>query len=216
MVSLDPGEGAAGDAASGHWLELLANGLTFDLVGLAPGAGVDMPPQSHSFGLPEDFQGSRMEAITLQPGPHIAAGGAMVPVVRSLAWLAAQLTGLPDTRAVAWHAARSWCAPAHYRDSVQRWIDGGVFPGLGLAAFVPMPDGGMQTQGLALFTGQELRLEPEVTADRAAGAKIGLRLMHWMVEHGRLTGPESLAGPDGLPLRLEPSENGRYVRVWRG
>jgi hypothetical protein len=119
-------------------------------------------------------------------------------------------------QAVAWHAARSWSGPAHYRESVLRWIDGGVFPGLGLAAFVPMPDGGMQSQGLALFTGQELRLEPDLTEDRAAGAKVGLRLMHWLVEHGRLEGPELLPGPDGLPLRLELSDNGRFVRVWRG
>ena len=113
-------------------------------------------------------------------------------------------------------AARSWCAPAHYRDSVLRWIEGGVFPGLGLAALVPTPDGGMHSQGLALFTGQELRLEPDLASDRATGAKIGLRLMHWLVEHGRLEAPERIPGPDGEPLRMEPSSNGRFVRVWRG
>ena len=97
-----------------------------------------------------------------------------------------------------------------------RWIEGGVFPGLGLAALTPMPDGGMQSQGLALFTGQELRLEPELAADRTAGAKVALRLMHWLVEHGRLEAKETLPGPDGRPLHLEPSANGRFVRVWRG
>ena len=95
-------------------------------------------------------------------------------------------------------------------------IEGGVFPGLGLAALVPTPDGGMHSQGLALFTGQELRLEPDLASDRATGAKIGLRLMHWLVEHGRLEAPERIPGPDGEPLRMEPSSNGRFVRVWRG
>ena len=220
-VSLDPtagsaaGGGGTGDG-QGNWLELLANGLTFDLVGLAPGAASDVPPRGHMFGLPEEFETARMEAVRLQPGPHLAEGRAMLPVVRSLAWLAAQLAGLPGTRAVAWHAARSWCATGQYRDSVLRWIEGGVFPGLGLAALVPTPDGGMHSQGLALFTGQELRLEPDLASDRATGAKIGLRLMHWLVEHGRLEAPERIPGPDGEPLRMEPSSNGRFVRVWRG
>ena len=78
-----------------------------------------------------------------------------------------------------------------------------------------MPDGGLQSQGIALFTGQELRLEPELVVDRAAAAKVALRLMHWMVETGTLREEARLTGPDGLPLRLEPSENGRFVRAWR-
>jgi hypothetical protein len=218
-ISLDPAandDRVNGPAGPGTWLELLANGLTFDLVGLAPGASASAPDPGHAFGFAAGFEAGPMEAVTLQPGPHLAAGAAMLPVVRSLALLAARLAALPGTRAVAWHPARCWCEPEHYRASVLRWIEGGVFPGLGLASLVPMPDGGMQSQGLALFTGQELRLEPELAEDRAAGAKIALRLMHWLVEHGRLDSAERLPGPDGLPLRLEPSGNGRFVRVWRG
>ena len=218
-VSHDPadhGAGGNGVAEAASWVELLANGLTFDLVGLAPGRPADRPPSGPAFGLPDGFEAESLEAITLQPGPHLVAGGAMLPVVRSLAWLSALLTDLPGVRAVGWHPAPCWSAPSHFRDSVLRWIEGGVFPGLGLAALAPMPDGGMQSQGLALFTGQEMRLEPELVADRAAGAKIGLRLMHWMVENGRVDDIEVISCPDGQPLRLEPSANGRIVRVWRG
>lgn len=218
-ISFDPATEADRDKQAdnaGDWIELVANGLTFDLAGLAPGPPLDPPPQGHAFGLPASTETGWLEAITLRPGAHLAAGGRVVPVVRSLAWLAARLTDLPGTRAVAWHAARSWCDPALYRDSVLRWIDGGVFPGLGLASLAPMPDGGMQSQGLALFHGQELRLEPELVDDRAAAAKAALRLMPWLVEHGRLDAEERLTGPDGRPLRLEPSRNGRFVRVWRG
>lgn len=218
-ISHDPGGGEGrgdGPAGAGDWLELLANGLTFDLVGLAPGRTAPSPVAGNAVGLPAGFDPVGMQAITLQPGPHLAAGGAMLPVVRSLAWLAARLADLPGTRAVAWHPARSWCDPAHFRDSVLRWIDGGVFPGLSLASLTPMPDGGMQSQGLALFTGQELRLEPDVADDRAAGAKIALRVMHWLVESGAVENEERLAVFDGRTLRLAPSDNGRFVRVWRG
>lgn len=218
-ISLDPADDpdrGSGPEEAGHWLELLANGLTFDLTGLAPGPSAEPPPQGDAFGLAEGFEAARMEAILLQPGPHLTEGAAMPPVVRSLAWLTARLADLPGTRAVVWHAARCWCEPAHFRDSVLRWIEGGVFPGLGLASLAPMPDGGMQSQGLTLFAGQELRLEPELAEDRAEGAKIALRLMHWLVEHGPLDGPERATGPGGQALRLEPSSNGRFVRVWRG
>ena len=211
-MSHDPAE----TGGEGGWLELLVSGLTFDLYGLAPRPGTDPPPRRHEFGLPADFYEGRLEAVTLQPGPHLAEGATMLPVVRSLARLAAQLCALPGVRAVAWHPASSWCAPQHFRDSVDRWLEGGVFPGLALAALAAMSDGGMQSQGLALFTGQEVRLEPDAADSPASAAKLGLRLMHWLVEHGELTGPETLPGPEGQQFQLDPSEDGRIVRVWKG
>jgi hypothetical protein len=211
-VSHDPGE-TSGDCA---WLELLVSGLTFDLKGLAPGPGTDPPKRRHEFGLPADFYEGRLEAVTLQPGPHLVEGATMLPVVHSLAGLAAQLCALASVRAVAWHPASSWCAPQHFRDSVNRWLEGGVFPGLALAALAAMADGGMQSQGLALFTGQEFRLEPDVADDPASTAKLGLRLMHWLVEHGPVAGPETLPGPEDQRFQLDPSADGRIVRVWRG
>ena len=218
-ISLDPlAESAAPTAgASGEetWLELLASGLTFDLVGLAPGDGAQAPPARHAFGLPADFQEQRFEAVTLRPGPHLAGGEAMLPVIRCLAWLAARLATLPGTQAVVWHAARCWSAPQPFRAGVQRWVEGGAFPGLSLAALADSPDGAMQSEGLSLFIGQELRLEPDLLDDRAAGGKLALRLMHWLVESGPLTAPQSLTGPDGQALRIEPSSNGRFVRVWK-
>jgi len=214
-ISHDPAASSA-DPAGDSWLELIANGLTFDVTGLAPGQPAGVPPQGHGYGLPPGFDGGRLEAITLQLGPHLAEGATMLPVVRTLAWLTARLAGLQNVRAVAWHSARCWSSPEHFRDSVLRWTEGGVFPGLGLAALMPAPDGSMQSEGLALFTGQEVRLEPELVEDRAAAARTALRLLHWLVEHGRLAEQETITGPDGEPLRLEPSANGRFVRVWRG
>ena len=231
-VSLDPVAGGGRKSAAGgsaknstrvqngahelRWLEVLANGLTFDLAGFAPGIAAPHPPQGHGFGLPAGFQAAGLEALTLQPGPHLAGGITMPPVVRSLAWVAAILAALPEARAVAWHPARTWCAPQQFRDSVLRWVEGGVFPVFSLAALAPTPDGGMQSEGLALFTGQELRLEPELAEDRMVGARLGLRLLHLFAEQGRITEPEALTGPEGQRLRIEPSPNGRFVRVWKG
>lgn len=220
-ISFDPSlDGAAGedptDSAGRIWLELLTNGLTFDLIGLAPGPPAEPPPCVHGYALAANAAAAGMDAVTVCLGPHLAGGHAMPPVVRSLAWLAAILTEIEGVEAVAWHPARSWCGAGYFRDGVLRWVEGGVFPGLGLTALTAAPDGGMQSEGLALFAGQDLRIEPELTLDKAEAAKMGVRLIDYMVEAGPIEEPRRLVGPDGRPLRLEPSPNGRFVRVWRG
>nr|WP_166175767.1 hypothetical protein [Altererythrobacter segetis] len=198
------------------WLELLASGLTFDLVGLRPGPPSEPPPCVHAYALAANAEAAGLEAITMRPGPHLAGGHTMLPVVRSLAWLAATLSEIEGVEAVAWQPARSWSGPAYFRGGVLRWIEGGVFPGLGLTALAVTPDGGMQSEGLSLFAGQDLRIEPELMLDKAEGAKIGVRLIDFLVEAGPIDAPQRVTGPDGQALRLEPSANGRFIRVWRG
>lgn len=213
-ISHDPRQSGTGSASDRRcWLELLTGGLTFDLVGLAGGPPAPPPPREHSFGLQLESGAAQLEAITLQPGPHLAAGGAMLPVVRSLASLAASLAELPGVVAVAWHPGRCWSAPRQFRDSVARWMEGGVFPAFSLAALAATPDGALQSEGLALFTGQELRIEPGLAHSTAEAGKIGLRLLHWLFEHGTLTEEVQIAAPDRSPVRLAPSDDGTLVRA---
>ena len=214
-VSFDPLPGNP-DSSHGvsHWLEILASGLTYDLVGLAPGPPAESPPRSR--GLASEDWVDAAEAVALRPGPHLASGAGMVPVVRMLASLAAELSGLKGVVAVAWHPARCWSAPEVFRENVGRWIEGGVFPGLTLASVALSPDRGLHSEGLALFTGQELRLEPEIVEDRTEAVKLAVRLLDFLVEHGRVHASQTVVGPGGMALRIEPSENGRFVRVCRG
>ena len=217
-ISLEPdweGPSTSGAAQAARWVELLTNGLTFDLEGITPGESQPLPPRGFAYGLPAAFPQGPLEAISVRPGPHIAAGGRMLPVVRGTAWLAARLAALPNVQAVAWHPARTWSGPQHFRDSVVRWAEGGAFPGLGLTALAPTPEGGLQSEGLALFTGQELRLDPRLVTDRAAGARLALRLLHWLVENGGLEREATLTGPSGEPLLLGPSSSGRFVDAWQ-
>lgn len=211
-ISLDP---AADGGQEEGWLELLANGLTFDLSGLAPQAPIDVPATVHSFGLSPAIDIGRHQAVLITPGPHLAAGGAMFPVVRTLAMIAAHLAELDGVDAVAWHPARAVSDAEYFRRGVLRWIEGGAFPGLGLSALVSTPEGGLASEGLSLFTGQELRLAPDIVADRADGAKIALRLLNWLVENGRVTEPLEFTGPSGETLRLEGGSNGTIVDVRR-
>jgi hypothetical protein len=197
-------------------MELLANGLTFDCTGLAPQAGSKLPDLAHTYGLSADFGETAHQAILIQPGPHLAAGGAMFPVVRTLAMIAAHLVSVDGVEAVAWHSARAVSDADYFRSSVLRWIEGGAFPGLGLTSLEPDEDGGLRSEGLSLFTGQELRMHPEMVSDRAEASKIALRLLNWLVENGRITESFVFTGPSGETLRLEPSDNSAIVDVWSG
>ncbi len=212
-VSFDPsGEGGEEEG----WLELLANGLTFDCSGLVPQEGSAMPDLAHSYALPPGFKASEHEAIIVRPGPHLTAGRAMFPVVRTLAMIAATLVRLEGVRAVAWHPARAAVEGGFFRRSVTRWIEGGAFPGLGLTALSQDADGGLRSEGLAMLTGQELHLRAEVAGDAGERSKIALRLLDWLVENGRITESFVLTGPSGETLRLEPVDNSAIVEVWRG
>jgi hypothetical protein len=217
-VTFDPGDGvgvAEGKVAEAPvWLELLASGLSFDLSGLAPGPPAETPPHRRSLGLAEaELHG--LDAITVYPGPHLAGGAGLLPIVRTLAALGASLAKMEGVRAIGWHSSRCWSEPDLYREGVDRWLEGGVFPALTLTSLTLSSDGGMHSEGLALFTGQELRLEPEIAGDQAGAAKLAVRLIDHLVERGRIAGRETIVGADGAPLRLEPSANGQFVRVWR-
>ncbi|MWV28127.1 hypothetical protein [Aurantiacibacter rhizosphaerae] len=190
--------------------------MTFDLTGLAPQPGSSQPGTVHTFGTAPGFDPAQYEAIMIQPGPHLAAGGTMFPVVRTLAMVAATLAQMDNVQAVAWHPARAVSNADYFRRSVMGWIEGGAFPGLGLAALFPTDTGGLQSEGLSLFTGQELYMTPEVVTDRAEASKIALRLLNWLVENGRITQSFDFTGPSGETLRLEPVDNSGIVEVWRG
>jgi hypothetical protein len=206
------------DAGSGgrQWAELLANGLTFDLSGLAPGPAESAEGGAHFYGYDQQPDLTGCEALRLVPGPHLVSGGPMIPVIRCLAWLAAELATLDGLLGILWQPAHTVSAPAYFREGVTRWIGGGAFPGLGLTALVPQDDGSMISEGLALFTGQELVLDKAIAPDRAQAAKLAVRLLHWLVETGRIEQTQSLTGPSGETLMLEPDLQQGLVRVWSG
>lgn len=211
-VSYDPG---TTDSSSGeNWLELLINGLTFDLRGLAGGAAAGMPAFRHKFGL--DDVPDAVEAVSLTVGPHLAGGEGMMPVVRSQLALALRLAALPGLVAIAWTPARSAMAAHYFKSLVSAWLEGGAFPALGLTAFTLALDGGLQSEGLSFLIGQEVRLEPELVEDGLAATKLAVRLVNELVESGAVSGRLEITGPDGAPLILEPSANSTFVRVRPG
>lgn len=208
-------EPAGRGSAPPGWLELLCDGMTFDLAGLAPADPAPLPALDYRFDCPADLLASRKAALRLVPGPHLEPGANTLPVVRTMAGLGAALARvLPDIRAFAWGPSGSLIGPGFFATTVEAWLAGGPFPALGFTAFRPTLDDGLQSVGLAFFTGQELRIEPALATDRTAATRLGVRLVNLLVGAGPLAQAEHVTAPDSRPLRLEPSPNGRFVRVF--
>ncbi len=206
--------------------------MTFELTGLRPGQASALPANAHYLGLDPAIGSSPLEAIALHPGPHLAGGEGLLPVVRATAAVGAALAGLPGVRAVSWHAAHSWVGAAYFVHAIEEWLGGGAFPALGLTALVRGDDGSFTSEGLALLIGQEVRVEPRSAHEilrrnatgrknsggsagtEAASARLALRAIHSLVLSGAISAPTHLTGPDGEPLRAEPSADLRLVRVW--
>lgn len=221
----DVGEGHAAEGgrfrishsptASAGWVELLASGLAFDLAGLAPGEGVSPPPPVHLFGFDQAPILVPDAALHLAVGAHLSGGSGLLPVVRTMVALGARLARLDGAVAVGWYPARSVIEAGLFCRMIDGWLAGGAFPALGLTALARDPDGGLRSEGLAHFIGQELRIEPHHGEPLADAAKLALRLIHGFVESGPVSAAFEATGLNGSRLLVEPSANRNFIRVWR-
>ncbi|MBS0481167.1 MAG: hypothetical protein JSR96_03265 [Proteobacteria bacterium] len=217
VIAAGKGRAIAGGFAISHrpdpaegWLELLASGLTFDCHGLIPGEAQTIPPPGALLGLDAIPPG---EATTLQPGPHIAAGRGLLPVVRVMVGVASRLAALDGVVAAYWWPAGSWMEPAYFRRVIGDWLSGGAFPALGLTSLRREGDGAMVSRGLGLLIGQELRFEPQQALSAGAVARISVRLIHELIGGGALTRPQEFIGPDGELLLATPTRDSHYLHV---
>ncbi|SHN49373.1 hypothetical protein SAMN02745193_00325 [Erythrobacter sanguineus] len=198
------------------WVELLRDGLTFDLHGLAPGAACGTPDIAHRFDLATTPDGDCFESLVIAPGPHLAGGGRSVPVLRAMLALARDLSlHFPDLAAVYWGPSRSAIGRRFFESVITAWLDGGAFPALGLTAFEESDDGALQSVGLAFWIGQELRIEPPLSIDKVAATRLGVRLINQLVIVGGIGESERIIAPDGTRLVMQASRNSRFVRVRR-
>lgn len=194
----------------GNWAELLAGGLTFDCRGLAPGRAGVHPGKAALLGLPDAPAG---EVVTLEPSPHLAEGGGLLPVVRALAGLGAQLAGMPGVLGAYWRPAHCWMTPKYFRGVVQDWLKGGPFPALGLTSLQQARDGAMVSVGLDYLIGQELFFLPNRRLAPAAVARIAVRLVNDLLATGPLREPLELTGPEGERVAIKPILGGRQLQV---
>ncbi len=195
------------------WIELLSMGLTFDCEGLAPAAGLHLPPRIQTFGLPKLIERRTFEAIGVRPGPHLVEGARLLPLIRGLVALGEQLAQLPGVNAVCWHPAASWMEPGYFMRIAREWLGGGAFPALGLTTLARLEDGSLLSRGLACISGQEIQLEPKHGASAAQAARLAVRLIDELVCAGPLIGEAAYSGPEGEVLHASAEAGGTLVRV---
>lgn len=196
------------DSGGDGWVELLRDGLTFDLVGLAPGAGAVIESMPRRYGLPETAAGAGFEALALRLGPHLAGAERLLPVVRTVAGVAMELSGLPGVEAVGWLPSHSLCNPAWFRAGVSAWLDGGPFPSLALSGLERAEDGMLHSHGLAFLTGQEFALAPGCETSPQDDGHTAIRLTDWLVANGSVTETCEVELVGIGPVRLEPEPDG--------
>jgi hypothetical protein len=210
-----PAKSGAG-AQDEVWLELLREGLTFDLRGLADGPSRPIPAIAHRFDFSAAAAAGGLEALSIVPGPHLAGGERSMPVLRGMLALARDLTQhFAQLQAVFWPPSHSAIGRRYFESVITAWLDGGAFPALGLTAFDEMPDGALQSVGLGFWIGQELRIEPPLTTDKVAATRLGVRLINQLVIVGGQDESERIIAPDGTRLVMRPSRNRDFIRVLR-
>ncbi len=198
------------------WIELLREGLTFDLRGIAPGKSCEFPEFEHRFDL-EDAPGAfRLDSLLLEPGQHLLGAESTMPVVQCMIALTRDLVHhFDDLVAVVWPPSKSAIGRRFFESISTAWLEGGAFPALGLTAFREAIDGALQSVGLEFWIGQELRIEPPLSADKVAATRLAVRIINQLIVVGGLEESERIVAPDGTRLVMRPSRNGKFVRVWR-
>lgn len=202
QVSFDPADSEA-VVVSSDWLELLVDGLTFDLLGLAPGRSLTVPAPRHAFGL-ERARVVACEAIGLAPGPHLAGAANAMPVVRTLLRLGAALAAQwPEMLGTVWLPAVSAMRRELFISATDAWLAGGPFPALGLTGIEECGGGQLASDGLAFFIGREVVLDRALSVDRVAATRLLVRLVDRLIAAPPLAGSATIALDGGGQLRLQ-------------
>lgn len=190
----------------GGWLELLRDGLTFDLEGLAPGAAHASPDITNWYGM--NAGAADLASITLSAGPHLAGAQHLLPVVRVAAALLADLAEAPGVRAIAWLPAGCASDPQWFAKAIHAWIAGGPFPALALSALHRAEDGAFHSKGLAFLMGHEFRLTGTSKLPCNEAARIAIRLTDWFVAHGVPAEPREITLEGVGAIWLAPQPHG--------
>ena len=195
-------------------ISLQRSGLAFDLVGLAPGPAIPVPEMQALDSEGDPIAPSRAQAASLRLGPHICAGKHSLAVLREWFAMAHGLAQRFDALMVCWVPGGVAIPIDRLGSHLAQWDARGQVPVGLLASFRRTLDGAFQSHGLQYFTGQEFRIEAALAGSQ--DEPLARLLFAHLFFAGRQDETGQLTAPDGHALRLEPSRNGRYVRVWPG
>lgn len=197
-------------SADAGWVELLRDGLTFDVHGLAAGPAQPVPEICAAVGLDRSAT-AECSVLTLAPGPHLAGAHRLLPVIRVAADLLADLARIGPAKAIVWLPARLMVRVDLFERAIQPWLQGGPFPAPAFVALHGDGDGGLRSEGLNFFIEQEFSLLPAAPENAASLARVAIRLIDWLVAHGPVSiSTEAVLAGTGAVF-LEVPESGRIL-----
>jgi hypothetical protein len=106
--------------------------------------------------------------------------------------------------------------PSYFARAMLGWLSGGAFPALGLTSIERTADGGVRSEGLSFFIGQEVLMDGRSGETPVDTMRIASRVIDHLVRKHGIVSLQELQGPSGERLFAEPDLNGQVVRVWRG
>lgn len=165
--------------------DILCDGLGFALRALAPAPALALDRIALAPGLPAGFAPEAHALVTVAPAIDLAGAGRLLPVVRVLSGLILALRAMPGLVAVVWLPAQQAMTPDWFARAVDPWLAGGPFPALALAGLV-RGEQAIESRGLSYFMGQEFALSPRAGRLEEADMRAAVRLIDWMVAHGRV------------------------------
>ena len=186
-------------------LEIVANGLVFELDGLAPAA-------ARCESGPDDA--AQLHEVRFYPGHHLSGGLRLAPVTRTLLALAAELAVKLPVRSVVWHPADIAIDPGAFSRMTLAWLAGGAFPAPGLALLTTLSDASVVSRGLAHFVGQEVAVRGLAGETEQATHQLARRVVDRIVRHGKVDAITQFT-IEGETLCAEPVQRGNQVWVWR-
>lgn len=204
------------DPKSLQCIEVLRNGLTFDLAGLSPGRPARYPAIPHRHDLPSDLDLARLEGMTLLPGPHLAGGQRTVPSIRVTAALLTELARCPGLVGLSWVPSGAFVSPRWFTQSVTDWMAGGLFPALSLVSLLRQPCGSIISQGLQFIAGRDFRLEFTASPNsptKRQNLRHAARLADWLVRQDQFDIVDTAAVPGVGVVRFSLNQNGTLVAL---
>lgn len=201
---------------STEWLELLANGMTFDLAGLGPGQAIALPDVDAVFDLEAAPTSILSSGVSLSPGSHLSGGKRTLPVLRGLLAVACEIvSAIPEVQALVWGPAKSVMSAKYFESIASAWLEGGPFPALGMVSYQATSDGALHSVGLSFWLNKELRIEPELANDRVSATRLSTRIVNHLISAGDLEEQTIFTAPDGQTLLLSLSSDQKLIRVSR-
>jgi len=197
------------DPAHG-WIEVLVTGLSFELAWRGSRAETVV----QRVGLPGDWTAEGREVLAIRPGPHLAGGANILPVVRGALALADALARATGPEAIVWRPAGVASDPGSFAEAVRSWLSGGAFPAPLLVSMARGDSGELVSSGLDFFVGQEIAIQPSGASGE--DARLALRLADRLVTSGPVVAPEAVMSQEGQPISLQPSPDGARLTVRRG